>query len=1166
MELLIILGLGVWVALLWQRIDGLQRQIYRLQQRVDAMGAAQPAPTPPEPAWTAPAPANEVLPELLLTEKVEAAPASETPPELILTEVAAPEAPPPLPPLPEPARPEPVRAARKPKRERAFETWLSESGFAWLGGAALALGGTFLVAFAAQQGLFTPMIRLAAAVIVGGLLIGAGEWVRRISLKRTLGHPLVAALLAGAGAATLYAAAWGAHGLYHYIDWPIAALTLTLCAGILLGLSLLHGQALGALAIAAALLAPPLTSLGAWPPIALTLYLGAVSAAGFALAALQRWGWVAAATTLGAYVWFASSLMDGASYRALFMVSLAALGACALGFRSADAAPSRDPLSWSGVRAMLPTLAIAVSALLTIGVWDRLAAEDSASVAGPIAVGLLHIMLAAFAVRERVAHEAAFAVAVVALVLGANSFMRGAGDASDLYLGALICAPVTGLAALAAAQQARARILVSVAGAVGALLLLLITLARRPDWTMFDVWAPLAAGAVLLALAAEIASRRSPSPRADWSVDAWAGAAAVAAILALESAIPAAFKSAAIAAAALGFVVMHIWRGWRAASVNALSAGALTLAHALSPSFIDAAWRGAIGFWQAEVILGLAAAFLFAAAFALRRAGPRTATAEALDSAAILVLVMAAFLLLRQIADDGARLDALTEAALRALTLTGAGYILLPRDDAPLGFIARWRGHALMGAGMVLGLLTCGLEFHPWWGAWPAALPVPVFNANTLAFAAPAALALLTAGRFYVRTRAAARIYAIVGAFFGACWIATEIRRVFHGPMMAGGPIGLVEGDCYGLAALAGACLVAFWARRRAAQATSGDQPFTLDLIRVTGAATYVGLFFGALFLLGARNAWWGGQDFRATDASATALATLAHAPAAALAILTGFALPKRASNACFAAASAAVLFALAFGFLAIRWAYQQGAMDDFAPMLGIEGLYHALWPLAFITAAAWATDRFCTTPSRRELARDLEAIWSIGLWPALAYAAFGLWALFNPWRGAWPARAEGLPEALAGLALYLGAAALSFNAARLRIMQDTPYFAVAAKIAGVVHLFAATTLIARRTFHGPDMATEMMETSLETWTYSAVWALFGAGALALGAMRRDGVLRWAGLALLLGVTAKVFLIDMARLNGVVRAASFLGLGGVLVLVALATRRFGQSSRAPSRQ
>jgi uncharacterized membrane protein len=57
------------------------------------------------------------------------------------------------------------------------------------------------------------------------------------------------------------------------------------------------------------------------------------------------------------------------------------------------------------------------------------------------------------------------------------------------------------------------------------------------------------------------------------------------------------------------------------------------------------------------------------------------------------------------------------------------------------------------------------------------------------------------------------------------------------------------------------------------------------------------------------------------------------------------------------------------------------------------------------------------------------------------------------------------------------------------------------------------------------------------------------------GARWHDRTIRWTGLALLLGTTAKVFLFDMATLQGVVRAGSFLALGVLLLCGALAARR-----------
>jgi uncharacterized membrane protein len=79
----------------------------------------------------------------------------------------------------------------------------------------------------------------------------------------------------------------------------------------------------------------------------------------------------------------------------------------------------------------------------------------------------------------------------------------------------------------------------------------------------------------------------------------------------------------------------------------------------------------------------------------------------------------------------------------------------------------------------------------------------------------------------------------------------------------------------------------------------------------------------------------------------------------------------------------------------------------------------------------------------------------------------------------------------------------------------------------------------------------------LELYVYSAVWLLFGVALLALGFLRNVAALRHAGMALVCIVVAKVFLIDMAGLQGLLRVFSFLGLGAALVGLGYAYRRFG---------
>lgn len=79
-----------------------------------------------------------------------------------------------------------------------------------------------------------------------------------------------------------------------------------------------------------------------------------------------------------------------------------------------------------------------------------------------------------------------------------------------------------------------------------------------------------------------------------------------------------------------------------------------------------------------------------------------------------------------------------------------------------------------------------------------------------------------------------------------------------------------------------------------------------------------------------------------------------------------------------------------------------------------------------------------------------------------------------------------------------------------------------------------------------------------EQWAYSAVW-LLGAVAVLWGGIHFGSTLfRRAGLAIVLVVVAKVFLIDLSQTAGIWRALSFLALGAALVGVGWLYRRFGQ--------
>ncbi|HYN00297.1 MAG TPA: DUF2339 domain-containing protein, partial [Aestuariivirgaceae bacterium] len=93
-------------------------------------------------------------------------------------------------------------------------------------------------------------------------------------------------------------------------------------------------------------------------------------------------------------------------------------------------------------------------------------------------------------------------------------------------------------------------------------------------------------------------------------------------------------------------------------------------------------------------------------------------------------------------------------------------------------------------------------------------------------------------------------------------------------------------------------------------------------------------------------------------------------------------------------------------------------------------------------------------------------------------------------------------------------------------------------------HAFQGTRLLA---WHQSDG---------EYYAYSLVWLIFAFALLAAGLWRRQPALRYGALAVLLVTVLKVFISDMAGLEGLYRVASLLGLGLSLVAIGWIYQRF----------
>jgi uncharacterized membrane protein len=151
-------------------------------------------------------------------------------------------------------------------------------------------------------------------------------------------------------------------------------------------------------------------------------------------------------------------------------------------------------------------------------------------------------------------------------------------------------------------------------------------------------------------------------------------------------------------------------------------------------------------------------------------------------------------------------------------------------------------------------------------------------------------------------------------------------------------------------------------------------------------------------------------------------------------------------------------------------------------------------------------------------------------------------------------------------LAYLLPAVAAGALALYARGKRPQWYVAMLGLLASVL-VFAYATLSVRRLFQGEHLGLWAGMGQFETYSYSALWLAMGVALLVAGVRLRSQVLRIASAVLIAVSVAKVFIFDMAELEGVLRALSFIGLGAVLIGIGLfyqrlLTRQAGEGATA----
>ncbi|AXV14839.1 DUF2339 domain-containing protein [Neorhizobium sp. SOG26] len=263
------------------------------------------------------------------------------------------------------------------------------------------------------------------------------------------------------------------------------------------------------------------------------------------------------------------------------------------------------------------------------------------------------------------------------------------------------------------------------------------------------------------------------------------------------------------------------------------------------------------------------------------------------------------------------------------------------------------------------------------------------------------------------------------------------------------------------------------------------------------------------------------------------------------LAIVTAWMLKDlpdvRIRNVMQALASLAALITVA---VLVRHAMNGGVLDSRTPTLGEQSIY-TLVTVGF-SGVLMMLDFKSPSPVFRwgsmlagvVATLNVLSLHVFALNPFFSGENTGPWPFFN----------------LLFLGYLLPALAYGIVAYQARNRRPQPYVAMLA-VAGAILGFLWATLSVRRFWQGENIADWKGFLAGETYTYSVVWLLIGVLLLVLGSRLDAKSLRLASAALVLTAVAKVFLIDMSNLEGILRALSFIGLGAVLIGIGLFYQR-----------
>jgi uncharacterized membrane protein len=410
--------------------------------------------------------------------------------------------------------------------------------------------------------------------------------------------------------------------------------------------------------------------------------------------------------------------------------------------------------------------------------------------------------------------------------------------------------------------------------------------------------------------------------------------------------------------------------------------------------------------------------------------------------------------------------------------------------------------------------------------------PTPIFNWLLLGYGAPAA-SFAYAGRLLRRRAEDLPAHAAdsLGVLFAALLVFFEIRHAMNGGDPFAPRTGLAELGLMSVTALG----------------------FALGLTRLDAAGANVVFRWGSLAAGGLGGALsilglllWANPFFTGDPVEGglvvNALIISYLLPAAIAAGLAIYARDRRPSWFWTGAAAVSAALGLAYLLLETRVIFHGadvGWTQGFK--LGETGVGISIFLVCGLALTAYGRGGASAVRTAKAL-----------VVAALVCAAVGLGAFVNPLVTGEPIGGGGFWNIL--LLAYAAPAAL-FAAVARATRSFSRRLAHAAGGGAILLAFAYATIETRRAFQGPQVGLDWPTSDAEYYAYSAVWLLLGLALLAYGMWRKSIAARLASAFFIIATTLKVFVFDLAGLEGALRALSFLGLGAALIGIGLAYQR-----------